>query len=241
MLYYGRPEDVAKAIKNEIELLTALFNRDEKPRRVHQEEDRAVEQVPSAGGEVAAWGVPGRGGEYLRGHPVAMIDLLIAGVVGILAALGGLFIKDLKALAIFTVLISLAAFLLSFLMKMPAVSLGLLGLSVAAVKIGRAGKRAVERRIRTYRSRRRLTKLEEAVRTLPENIIDVIPAGAVRAVHPKIVGLVSLINDAYSKGYTVDEPSWFRTVRQYLAAVGPQYTADRTKVVSEYEIAELEF
>jgi hypothetical protein len=170
-----------------------------------------------------------------------MIDLLIAGVVGILAALGGLFIKDPKALAIFTVLISLTAFLLSFLMKMPAVSLSLLGLSVAAVKIGRAGKRAVERRMRTYRSRRRLTKLEEAVRTLPENIIDVIPAGAVRAVHPKIVGLVSLINDAYSKGYTVDEPSWFRTVRQYLAAVGPQYTADRTKVVSEYEIAELEF
>ncbi len=169
-----------------------------------------------------------------------MIDLVIAGVVGILAALGGLFIKDLKALAIFTVFISLAAFLLSFLMKMPAISLGLLGLSVAAVKIGRAGKRAVEMRIRTYRSRKRLTKLEEAVRTLPENIIDVIPAGAERAVHPKIVGLVSLINDAYSKGYTVDEPDWFRTVRQYLAAVGPQFTADRTKVVSEYEIIDLE-
>jgi hypothetical protein len=30
MLYYGQPEDVAKAIKNEIELLTALLNRDEK-------------------------------------------------------------------------------------------------------------------------------------------------------------------------------------------------------------------
>jgi hypothetical protein len=30
MLCYGRPEDVAKAIKNEIELLTALLNRDEK-------------------------------------------------------------------------------------------------------------------------------------------------------------------------------------------------------------------
>ena len=30
MLYYGRPEDVAKAIKNEIELLTALLNRDKK-------------------------------------------------------------------------------------------------------------------------------------------------------------------------------------------------------------------
>ncbi len=30
VLYYGRPEDVAKAIKNEIELLTVLLNRDEK-------------------------------------------------------------------------------------------------------------------------------------------------------------------------------------------------------------------
>jgi len=169
-----------------------------------------------------------------------MIDLLIAGIVGVFTVLGGLFIKDLKALAVFTVLISLAAFLLSFLTKMPTISLGLLGLSVAVVRIGRAGKRAVERRIRIYRSRGRLTKLEEAVRTLPDNIIDVIPAGAVRAVHPKIVGLVSLINDAYSKGYTVEEPSWFRTVRQYLAAVGPQHTADRTKVVSEYEIVDLE-
>jgi hypothetical protein len=169
-----------------------------------------------------------------------MIDLVIAGVVGILAILGGLFIKDLKAIAIFTLLTSLLAFLLSYLLHMPAISLGLLGLSVAAVKIGRAGKRMVERKIRTYRSKRRLTKLEEAVRTLPDNILDVIPAGSVRAIHPKIVKLISLMNDAYSKGYSVEEPDWFRVVRQYLASVGPHYVADKTKVVSEHEIIDLE-
>jgi len=169
-----------------------------------------------------------------------MIDLLIAGVVGILAILGGLFIKDLKAIAIFTLLTALLAFLLSHLLQMPVISLGLLGLSVAAMKIGKASKRVVEREIRIYRSRRRLTKLEEAVKTLPDNIIDVIPAGSVRAIHPKIVKLVSLTNDAYSKGYTIEEPGWFRVVRQYLASVGPHYVADKTKVVSEYEIVDLE-
>jgi hypothetical protein len=169
-----------------------------------------------------------------------MIDFLIAGVVGILAILGGLFIKDLKAIALFTLLMSLLAFLLSYLLQMPAISLGLLGLSVAAVKIGKAGKRVVERKIRIYRSRRRLTKLEEDVKTLPDNILDVIPAGSVRAIHPKIVELISLTNDAYSKGYSVEEPSWFKTVRQYLASVGPRYAADKTKVLSEYEIMDLE-
>jgi hypothetical protein len=169
-----------------------------------------------------------------------MIDFLIAGVVGILAILGGLFIKDLKAIAIFTFLMSLSAFLLSYLLQMPAISLGVLGLSVAAVKIGKAGRRVVERKIRIYRSRRRLTKLEEDVKTLPDNILDVIPTGSVRAIHPKIVELISLTNDAYSKGYSVEEPSWFKTVRQYLASVGPRYAADKTKVLSEYEIMDLE-
>ena len=77
--------------------------------------------------------------------------------------------------------------------------------------------------------------------TLPHNIIDVIPAGSVRAIHPKIVEPISLTNNAYSKGYSVEEPSWFRVVRQYLASVGPYYVADKTKVVSEYEIIDLEY
>jgi hypothetical protein len=123
---------------------------------------------------------------------------------------------------------------------MPAILLGLLGLSVAVVKIGKARKRVVEREIRIYRSRRRLRKLEEAVRALPDNILDVIPAGSVRAIHPKIVELISLMNDAHSKGYSVEEPGWFKIVRQYLASVGPRYAADRTKVLSEYEIIDLE-
>ncbi|ACB38987.1 hypothetical protein [Pyrobaculum neutrophilum] len=169
-----------------------------------------------------------------------MIDLYIAGAVAVLSAMGGIFIKDLKALSIFTVLIAAAAFLLAYAVGMPAVVLGLVGLSTAAVKMGRAGKRVVERKVRTYRSRRRLAGLEESVRAIPENILDVVPAGSVRAIHPKIVGLVALINDAYSKGYTVEEPAWFKVVRQYLASVGPQYTADRAKVISEYEVVELE-
>jgi ABC-type siderophore export system fused ATPase/permease subunit len=169
-----------------------------------------------------------------------MIDILIALVVGLLAALGGVFIKDAKALAVFTILIAVAAFLLAVITNMSTISLGLLGLAVATVRIGIAGKRVVEHRIKTYRSRRRLSKLEESVKTVPENIVDVIPAGSVRSIHPWIVNLVTLVNNAYAKGYAVEEPSWFRIVRQYLATVGPQFSADRTKVLSEYEITELE-
>ncbi len=50
--------------------------------------------------ETVTWGVSTSRYKYLRAYPVNMIDLLIAGVVGILATLGGLFIKDLKVIAI---------------------------------------------------------------------------------------------------------------------------------------------
>ncbi|ABL88244.1 conserved hypothetical protein [Pyrobaculum islandicum DSM 4184] len=168
-----------------------------------------------------------------------MIDFLLAAIIAILSAIGGVLIKDLKALSIFTVLIATATFLVAHITSIPLVTLGLLGLSTAVVRMGKASKQIVQKRIRTYKSLRRLSKLEESVKTLPENIIDVIPAGAVRAVHPKIASLISLVNDAYSKGYTVEEPHWFKIIRQYLATVGPLYTADRTKIISEYEVIDL--
>jgi hypothetical protein len=168
-----------------------------------------------------------------------MVDILIAFVVGLLAALGGMFIKDAKALAVFTALIATAALLLTVMTNMITISLGVLGLVTAVAKISTAGKRIIERRIKTYKSRKRLGKLEELVKTLPENIVDVIPAGSVRCIHPRIVSLVTFVNNAYARGYAVEEPGWFRIVRQYLATVGPQFSADRTKVLSEYEIVEL--
>ncbi|MFN7105395.1 MAG: hypothetical protein ACK4M3_02240 [Pyrobaculum sp.] len=164
-----------------------------------------------------------------------MIDLIIAGVLAIVAGLGGIFIKDLKALFIFTALIATAAFLVSLLINMPAATLGLAGLLTAVVKISRSKKGA-----RVYRSQRRLRPLEELTRRLPQDIIDIIPAGSTRAIHPKLVQLVSLTNEAYAKGYVVEEPQWFRDVRQYLAFVGSSFSPDKTKVVSRYEIVELD-
>ncbi|MEM4438557.1 MAG: hypothetical protein QW680_07975 [Pyrobaculum sp.] len=169
-----------------------------------------------------------------------MVDILLALLIGVFSTAGGLLIKDLKALSIFTTVTATAAFLIAHITNMPATVLGLLGLAVAAVKIGRAGKKVVERKIVTYRSRRRLKKLEEAVKTLPENILDVVPRGGVRSIHPNIVNLVVLINNAYVKGYTIEEPSWFREVRRYLATVGPNFVADKTKILSEYEIVDLD-
>ncbi|AAL63020.1 hypothetical protein PAE0776 [Pyrobaculum aerophilum str. IM2] len=169
-----------------------------------------------------------------------MIDVLIALVIAFFSALGGALIKDIKALAVFTVLIALATFLVVFVTNMPTASLGLVGLAIAAVRIGRVGKRAVETRIKTYRARRRLSSLEEAVRAIPENIIDVVPAGSTRAIHPKLVNLVTIVNNAYAKGYAVEEPNWLRAIRQYLATLGPHFSADKTKILSEYELLDLE-
>lgn len=168
-----------------------------------------------------------------------MIDLVITAVFTIIAALGGFFIKDVKAVAIFTALMATVVFLTLYLLGYPVVVLSLVGLSLAAVKISREGGKVV-RRIRTYRSRRRLSKLDEVVKTLPQNIIDVVPAGSRRVIHPKIMAILSLVNEAYSKGYIVEEPNWFRDVRQYLASVGPNFAPERTKIISEYEIADLD-
>ncbi|MFN3804107.1 MAG: hypothetical protein ACK4SY_03530 [Pyrobaculum sp.] len=179
-----------------------------------------------------------------------MIDLIIAGVLAIVAGLGGVFIKDLKALLIFTALIAAAAFLISLLINMPVVTLGLAGLLTAVVKISmKISPRGESKplppevsrsRARVYRSRRRLRALEELTRRLPQDIVDIIPAGSRRVIHPKLVQLVSLANEAYAKGYVVEEPQWFREVRQYLAFIGPNSSPDKTKVVSRYEIVDLE-
>ncbi|MEM1902757.1 MAG: hypothetical protein QXW44_03660, partial [Pyrobaculum sp.] len=85
-----------------------------------------------------------------------MVDILLALLIGVFSTAGGLLIKDLRALSIFTTITAAAAFLIAYITNMPTTVLGLLGLAVAAVKIGRAGKKVVERKIVTYRSRRRL-------------------------------------------------------------------------------------
>ncbi|MEM4494021.1 MAG: hypothetical protein QXJ71_09770 [Pyrobaculum sp.] len=169
-----------------------------------------------------------------------MIDALIPVIIGVFSALGGILIKDIKALGIFTALVATSAFIIAYVTNMPTISLGLLGLITSAVRIGRAGKRVVERRIRTYRAGRRLKSLEEAARSIPENIVDIIPAGSTRMIHPKIVELVTLVNNAAVKGYAVEEPPWFKAVEQYMAIIGPQVSATKTKVVSEYEVVDLE-
>lgn len=169
-----------------------------------------------------------------------MVDILIAVIIGVFSAAGGLLIRDLRALLIYTAVTASAVFLIAYTTGLTTTVLGLLGLATAAIKIGRAGKRVVEKKIRTYRSSRRLKRLEESIKTLPENIVDVVPPGGVRSIHPHIVGLVAMVNNAYSKGYVVEEPTWFRSVRQYLAAVGPNFVADRAKVLGEYEIVDLD-
>ncbi|MEZ0320269.1 MAG: hypothetical protein ABWK05_09825 [Pyrobaculum sp.] len=168
-----------------------------------------------------------------------MIDLLITAVFALISALGGIFIKDIKALGLFTMLTAVATFLSSYLLNMPTVLLGLVGLATAVVKISIHGKKVVERTVRTYRSRRRLVKLEESVKTMPDMIIDVIPAGSRRAVHPKILQVFQVVNEAYNRGYVVEEPEWLRIIRIYQASVGSEVRPSRTKIISEYEVVEL--
>ncbi|MEZ0247833.1 MAG: secretion system protein, partial [Thermoproteus sp.] len=65
-------------------------------------------------------------------------DLLLALFIALITALGGRLIRDLEALAIFVGLSAITAFLLAFLLGAPGAVLGLVGLSVAAIKIIRA-------------------------------------------------------------------------------------------------------
>lgn len=168
-----------------------------------------------------------------------MVDLLITGVLAAMAALGGIFIRDLKALLIFTMLISTAAFLISILTNIPTVVLGLVGLLTAAVKL-KLKISPREATIKTYKSLKRLRALEELVEKLPQEIIDVIPAGSRRVIHPNLLQLVDLVARAYNKGYAVEEPEWFIQLRQYLSYVGPNFSPEKTKVVSTYEVVDLD-
>lgn len=53
-----------------------------------------------------------------------MIDLALAAAIGIFAVLGGVFIKDMKALLIFIALLSVVAFSLAFILGMATIPLG---------------------------------------------------------------------------------------------------------------------
>lgn len=163
--------------------------------------------------------------------------VLIIGIGG-LAVAGSLLIRDQKALLLFIGLSTLAAFLSALAFQTPEVVLGLAGLAAGTVSIKRQ-KRAQKRQLKLYRSRRRLERLEEGVRDLPKNIIDIVPAGSRRSIHPEVVKLILLANDAALKGYAVEEPEWFATLRQYYALLGPATSPPKTLIVSEHEVVEL--
>jgi len=119
----------------------------------------------------------------------------------------------------------------------PEAVLGLAGLAAGAVSVKR--RRQSQRRMRLYRSKRRLERLEEGVRELPKSIIDIMPAGSRRTIYPALVKLILLANDAALKGYAVEEPEWLTKVRQYYALLGPATSPPKTLVVSDYEAVKL--
>jgi len=166
-----------------------------------------------------------------------MIGTILASGIGFLAVAGTLLIRDQKALLVFIILSAVAAFLSALSFQTPEAVLGLVGLAAEAVSVKK--QRKPQKRLKLYRSRRRLEKLEEGVRELPKNIIDIVPAGSKRAIHPELVRLILLTNDAALKGYAVEEPEWLVTLRQYYTLVGPAVSLSKTLVVSEHEVVEL--
>jgi len=163
-------------------------------------------------------------------------EILVVGVGGLTAA-GSLLIRDQKVLLLFIGLSAVAAFLSALAFQAPEAVLGLTGLAAGAVAVRR--RRRAQRPLKLYRSRRRLEKLEEGVREIPKNIIDIVPAGSKRAIHPELVRLILLSSDAALKGYAVEEPEWFALLRQYYTLVGPAVSPSKTLVVSEHEVVEL--
>jgi len=166
-----------------------------------------------------------------------MIGAVLAFGIGFLAVAGSLLMRDQRALLLFIGLSAAAAFLSALAFQAPEAVLGLTGLAAGAVAVRR--QRRTQRLLKLYRSRRRLERLEEGVREIPKNIIDVVPAGSRRAIHPELVRLILLSNDAALKGYTVEEPEWFTLLRQYYVLLGPAALPQKALIVSEHEVVEL--
>jgi len=166
-----------------------------------------------------------------------VIGAILASGIGLLAATGALLIRDQRAFLTFIALSALAAFLSALSFQAPEAVLGLTGLAVWSVSIKRR-KKARQRRLRLYRSKRRLEKLEEGVKEVPKAILDIVPAGSKRGIHPELVKLILLTNDAALKGYAVEEPEWLTTLRQYYALLGPSVSPNKTLIVSEHEVVD---
>ena len=162
-------------------------------------------------------------------------------LVAIFSALGGLLIRrDLYALLIYVFLDAIAGFLMAFLLDAPTALLGLLGLSTAAYRVVKTS-RLRRFAVRVYRSRRRLEELEEMTIDLAHvRILDVVPAGSKRALHPKIVEMIDIAERARSLGYMVMEPEWLREARLYRKLVGSQFVPNEDVVVGENEVFPLE-
>lgn len=169
-----------------------------------------------------------------------MNDIYAVLLILILSALGGYFIRDLLALIVFVALTAAAGFLTALLLNAPIAVLGLLGLAVAAYRV--ISRPQIKRpAMRTYRSRRRLEELEEMTRNLARiHIVDVVPAGSKRALHPKIVEMIEVADRAYSLGYHVEEPGWLKDARLYRRLLGSQFVPDEDVVVGETEVFPLE-
>ena len=170
-----------------------------------------------------------------------MTDIYAPILIAVLSALGGILIRrDLYALLIYTVLVSVAGFLTAFLLNASTALLGLLGLSTAAYRVVKIS-RLRGFTIKVYRSRRRLQELEEMTHNLARvNILDVVPAGSRRALHPKIVEMIDVAERAYSLGYRVEEPDWLRDARLYRRLLGSQFVPNEDVVVGETEVFPLE-
>mgnify|MGYP001772490562 CR=1 FL=1 len=166
-----------------------------------------------------------------------MIGAVLASGIGFLAVAGSLLIRDQRALLLFIGLSAIAAFLSALSFQAPEAVLGLTGLAAGTVSIKR--RMRPQRRLRLYRSKKRLEKLEEGARELPKNIVDIVPAGSKRGIHPELMRLILLTNDAALKGYAVKEPEWLATLRQYYTLLGSAASPSKTLVVSEHEVVEL--
>lgn len=168
-----------------------------------------------------------------------MMELATALLILALTAAGGYLIRDMRALAVFVGLSATAAFLLAILLSIPSVVLGLLGLSAGAVRTLRRPELRTWRP-RMYKSRRRLAALEEMARRLPARIIDVVPAGSSRSIHPKLLEIMGTVERAAASGYSVSMPQWLEELVAYRKLLGYQFLATETTVVGETEVFTLD-
>ncbi len=148
-----------------------------------------------------------------------------------------LLIWDRQIYLLYVGLVSFLAILLYIIAQSPATFLGMVPLSLGALKYARVARRRGRRRGIEGAPPARWRRF--TIVDVPRDIVDVVPRGSVRRVHKSLIDLLGVVERAEEKGYSVEVPKWLAELKSYMSLVGPYFVATADTVVSPEMVHEL--